>query len=388
MVAVLVVQGGTLPAGADETAAEAGGQVVLVGDGTGAAADALRCGAEVACWEAGAFAPGRWAATLAPILDAHDVVVLPASPDGRDLAPRLAAAMGRPLVTGTVRVDRTGAIAATHGGRVHERYVARGPFVATLEPGCRGVGLADVPAERHVGPLAIEEPDGGGHAGLDAEILAVTPPDPAAMDLAESPRIFAGGAGLGDADNFALLGHVAEAFGASVGGTRVATDAGLLPHSRQIGTTGVTVRPRLYVAFGISGAVQHTGGLHDPGHVVSVNVDASCPMMAMADLALVADAPAVLRALAEIVATTPPGAAPPATTPPAATPPGAAPPATTPPAATPPGAAPPATTPPGAAPPGATAPHDEVVGGDEPGASSSADAGATSSAAGDTGEGR
>ncbi len=358
MVAVLVVQGGTLPAGADETAAEAGGQVVLVGDGTGAAADALRCGAEVACWEAGAFAPGRWAATLAPILDAHDVVVLPASPDGRDLAPRLAAAMGRPLVTGTVRVDRTGAIAATHGGRVHERYVARGPFVATLEPGCRGVGLADVPAERHVGPLAIEEPDGGGHAGLDAEILAVTPPDPAAMDLAESPRIFAGGAGLGDADNFALLGHVAEAFGASVGGTRVATDAGLLPHSRQIGTTGVTVRPRLYVAFGISGAVQHTGGLHDPGHVVSVNVDASCPMMAMADLALVADAPAVLRALAEIVATTPPGAAPPATTPP------------------------------GAAPPGATAPHDEVVGGDEPGASSSADAGATSSAAGDTGEGR
>ncbi len=378
MIAVLVVQGGTLPAGADETAAEVGGQVVLVGDGTGAAADALRCGAEVACWEAGAFAPGRWAATLAPILDAHDVVVLPASPDGRDLAPRLAAAMGRPLVTGTVRVDRTGAIAATHGGRVHERYVARGPFVATLEPGCRGVGLADVPAERHVGPLAIEEPDGGGHAGLDAEILAVTPPDPAAMDLAESPRIFAGGAGLGDADDFALLGHVAEAFGASVGGTRVATDAGLLPHSRQIGTTGVTVRPRLYVAFGISGAVQHTGGLHDPGHVVSVNVDASCPMMAMADLALVADAPAVLRALAEIVATTPPGAAPPAATPPAATPP----------AATPPGATPPGATPPGATPPGATAPHDGLVGGGEPGASSSADAGATSSAAGDTGEGR
>ncbi|MDA8281379.1 MAG: mycofactocin-associated electron transfer flavoprotein alpha subunit [Actinomycetota bacterium] len=388
MIAVLVVQGGTLPAGADETAAEVGGQVVLVGDGTGAAADALRCGAEVACWEAGAFAPGRWAATLAPILDAHDVVVLPASPDGRDLAPRLAAAMGRPLVTGTVRVDRTGAIAATHGGRVHERYVARGPFVATLEPGCRGVGLADVPAERHVGPLAIEEPDGGGHAGLDAEILAVTPPDPAAMDLAESPRIFAGGAGLGDADDFALLGHVAEAFGASVGGTRVATDAGLLPHSRQIGTTGVTVRPRLYVAFGISGAVQHTGGLHDPGHVVSVNVDASCPMMAMADLALVADAPAVLRALAEIVATTPPGAAPPAATPPAATPPAATPPAATPPAATPPGATPPGATPPGATPPGATAPHDGLVGGGEPGASSSADAGATSSAAGDTGEGR
>jgi electron transfer flavoprotein alpha subunit len=86
--------------------------------------------------------------------------------------------------------------------------------------------------------------------------------------------------------------------GASTGGTRVVTDWGWLPPSAQIGTTGVSVQPRLYVALGISGAVQHVAGLGQPDHVVAVNTDPSCPMMAMADLAVVADAPRVLDALA------------------------------------------------------------------------------------------
>ena len=77
---------------------------------------------------------------------------------------------------------------------------------------------------------------------------------------------------------------------ASVGATRVVTDAGLVSHERQIGTTGVSVNPRCYVAFGISGAAQHLGGIGDPEHIVAANLDASCPMMAMADLALVTDA--------------------------------------------------------------------------------------------------
>ena len=95
------------------------------------------------------------------------------------------------------------------------------------------------------------------------------------------------------------MDRVAESLGASTGGTRVVTDWGWLPVSRQIGTTGVTVAPELYLAFGISGAVQHTAGLGNPAHVISVNLDASCPMMAMADLAVVADAPATLAALAD-----------------------------------------------------------------------------------------
>jgi electron transfer flavoprotein alpha subunit len=110
-------------------------------------------------------------------------------------------------------------------------------------------------------------------------------------------------------EQFARLTAVGEAIGASMGATRVVTDAGWVGHERQIGTTGVVVDPDLYLAFGISGAVQHTAGLGHPDHVVSVNVDPHCPMMALADLAVVADAPAVLAALAERLGTDGAGAA-------------------------------------------------------------------------------
>ena len=96
-----------------------------------------------------------------------------------------------------------------------------------------------------------------------------------------------------------LLGRLGQAFGASLGATRVVTDAGWTDAERQIGTTGVEVEPDLYVAFGISGAVQHVMGLGPPNRVISVNVDPSCPMMAMADLAVVCDVPALLPVLAD-----------------------------------------------------------------------------------------
>jgi electron transfer flavoprotein alpha subunit len=127
------------------------------------------------------------------------------------------------------------------------------------------------------------------------------------MDLADARRVLAGGAGLvprqaSDAEAralFDLLAEVAATLGASMGATRVATDAGWTGHERQIGTTGVSIDPDLYVALGVSGATQHTGGLGSPDHIVSVNLDASCPMTALADLGLVTDATAFLLRLAE-----------------------------------------------------------------------------------------
>jgi electron transfer flavoprotein alpha subunit len=126
------------------------------------------------------------------------------------------------------------------------------------------------------------------------------------MDLADATRVLGGGAGLvprqaSDAQAralFALLTDVAAALGASAGATRVVTDAGWAPHDRQIGTTGVAVDPDLYVAFGVSGASQHTGGLGTPRHVISVNTDPSCPMTALANLGVVTDAAALLIELA------------------------------------------------------------------------------------------
>ena len=145
----------------------------------------------------------------------------------------------------------------------------------------------------------------------DAESVEVLQPEPGVVDLAEARRIVGGGAGLvpAGADGAAvmrLLAGVGAALGASAGATRVVTDAGWMSYDRQIGTTGVSVNPELYIAFGISGAAQHVGGLGTPDHLVSVNTDPSCPMTAMADLGIVADAPAVLGELAKRLGVTGP----------------------------------------------------------------------------------
>lgn len=291
MLAVVPVRDGQLPAGADEAIAEAGGHGLLIGEGTEVAAKASAAATHLELVEAGVFAAGRWAAALAPHV-AADVVVLPASPDGRDLAPRLAHAAGRSLLAGAIEVTVEHARLARRGGLVTELHRIDGPVVATLVPGVRGVASADREATVTTSTLFLGD-------GLDAEVLGVEPPDPATVDLAEARRIVAGGAGLGGPEPFELLERVAVAMGASYGATRVASDIGWAPHDRYIGTTGVAVDPELYVALAISGAVQHVTGLGQPDHVIAVNTDASAPMMGMADLAIVTDARQLLVELAE-----------------------------------------------------------------------------------------
>lgn len=292
-IAVIPVRDAVLPAGADETIAEAGGEVLLAGSGTGEAAAGLAVDVvSVATAEIGVPAFGAWAAALAPVLAPYHAVLLPASPDGRDLAPRLAAAMGRPLLAGATGYQDGVARLVRCGGLVTEHAAADGPVVVTLQPGARGIRprRGDLPRPEPVAAAVT--------AGHDATVLEVLPPDPGTMDLAESRRIMAGGAGLRGPADFRLLTLVASAIGASMGATRVVADLGWVAHERYIGTTGVAVDPDLYVALGISGAIQHVTGLGTPRHVVAVNTDPSCPMMTMADLALVTDAPALLEALA------------------------------------------------------------------------------------------
>jgi electron transfer flavoprotein alpha subunit len=291
MLAVIVVRDGALPAGADECVAEAGGSALLCGSGTEAAAKQLVAAVRVRCAEIGSFAPGAWARAFASTLEPERVVLLPASADGRDLAPRLAHALGRPLLAGAVAVDEHHAVLVRGGGLLSETHVVDGPVVATLEPGVRGV-------EPAIGVPTIDRVDVTLEAGHDPELIELVPPDPATADLAEASRIAAGGAGLGGPEPFAVLQRVAIALGASYGASRVAADAGWVPQDRFIGTTGVTVDPDLYIAFGISGAVQHVSGLGSPDHVIAVNTDPSAPMMAMADLAIETDARALLDELA------------------------------------------------------------------------------------------
>lgn len=295
-VAVVVVRDGIVPVGADEAVAEAGGTALLVGSGCADAVAGLPPLRRAWCAEVGDFAPGAWARALAPVLADVARVVLPGSPDGRDLAPRLAAEAGRPLLAGATRVGADDADLARWDGRRTVTVDAPGPVVATLLPGVRGSVPAGV--EPEVDTLEVSVP-----SRAEATTVEVFEPDPETADLAEAPRILGAGAGLAAGgrsgpEALAELGAVAAALGASVGATRIVTDAGWAPYERQIGTTGVVVDPDLYVAFGVSGAAQHTGGLGAPRHVVSVNTDASCPMTALADLGIVTDARALLTELA------------------------------------------------------------------------------------------
>lgn len=300
MLAVVPVRDGVLPAGGAETIAECGGRVLLIGSGTASAASDLSAAAtDIRCMETAAFAPGVWAQALEVHVAQEPHIVLPGSPDGRDLAPRLAAVLQRTLLAGAIAVRPHRVELARQGGLVIDEVNPPDMFVATLQPGIRGVEPGEVSRGKAAAVTTLDFGAAQFPNVADARVVEVLAPDITTMDLAESPRIFGGGAGLSSPESFAQLGAIAAHLHASVGATRVITDRGWVGHERQIGTTGVIVDPELYVAFGVSGAVQHTSGLGQPDHIISVNTDPHCPMMQLADLAIVSDANAVLVELLE-----------------------------------------------------------------------------------------
>ena len=296
MIAVIPVRDGVAPAGADEAICEASGQAIIIGSGTPTAAETLR-----------SFSTHLWlvetdihaanvVAALENINRSHDSLILPATPDGRDLAPHLAHALGRPLYAGSISISDNKVSVSRNGGLSIVDFTPHQAFVATLQIGIRGTeNVSSNPTITPINIASVSRPTSS------VTSIAVLPPDASTMDLSEAPRIIGGGAGLESGDRFIQLQNVATALDASMGVTRVITDRGWADHERQIGTTGVVVDPDLYIAFGISGAVQHTSGLGQPEHIISVNTDAHCPMMQMADIAIVADANAVLEELAQLI---------------------------------------------------------------------------------------
>jgi electron transfer flavoprotein alpha subunit len=302
MIALVPVRDGVLPAGAAETISECDGHALVVGSGTGDI-DLDGLASTVLLVELGPVEPARWTAVLTPILGRldeqgvdTDIVVLPHAPDGRDLAPHLALALDRPLLAGATEVSAHRVRVARRGGlELHEQRPT-GPFVATLQTGARGPVTFDGPTHTE----RIDAPDDETDTH-DAHVVEILPPDVQTMDLTEARRIVGGGAGLESDHRFEQLDRFAASIGGVMGATRVITDRSWVHHDRQIGTTGVVVDPVLYVAFGVSGAVQHTSGLGHPDHIISINTDPHCPMMAMSDLAIVADANETLDELLALI---------------------------------------------------------------------------------------
>ena len=296
MIAVIPVRDGVAPAGADEAICEASGQAIIIGSGTPTAAETLSAFATYLWLVETDIHAAKVVAALENINRSHDSLILPATPDGRDLAPHLAHALGRSLYAGSISITDNIVSVSRNGGLSIADFTPHQAFVATLQIGIRGSeSISSTPTITPINTPSVSRPTSS------VTSIAVLPPDASTMDLSEAPRIIGGGAGLESGDRFIQLQNVATALDASMGVTRVITDRGWADHERQIGTTGVVVDPDLYIAFGISGAVQHTSGLGQPEHIISVNTDAHCPMMQMADIAIVADANAVLEELAQLM---------------------------------------------------------------------------------------
>lgn len=218
------------------------------------------------------------------------------SPNGGDLAPRLAARLGVGLATGCTRldVDADGRFHAIR--RVYRQLQATvrlgpaQPAMATLRPGAFGV---DRPQSGRRPSTEMVAVDVGSCAGR-TRVLGVLEPDPATVDLSEAEIVVAGGRGIAGQAGWHLVEQLAAALGGAVGGTRVSADLGCIPLERVVGQSGRIIAPRLYVAAGISGASQHTSGLRDARCIVAINTDRGAPIVRMADLALLGDARQVL----------------------------------------------------------------------------------------------
>jgi len=244
---------------------------------------------------------------LAQMVKADDpaVLLMGATPLGRDLAPRLSRRLDLGLTADCTELSvdtQTGNLLQTRpafGGDVMATiYTPRArPQMATVRPGVfapptlRSEAQAEV--IRHAPAL---EP-----ADLAVKLMSFTPAEQKAVDLSQAKVIVAGGRGCRDQEGFALLGELADALGAELAGTRVAVEEGWLPPERQIGQTGVTVRPELYVACGVSGAIQHRAGFMGARYVVAINRDARAPIFEVADYAICGDlfkvAPALIAQL-------------------------------------------------------------------------------------------
>ncbi len=226
-----------------------------------------------------------------------DYILAPHSSSGMDYAPALSMALGGSCITGVEDVVRTDGVLcfvrSLFGGKLSARLTANtGPLVLTLQPGAL---KAFSPEEKTQGPNQVSNQGSIERSVLDITddnmVYAGTKASPSeGSDLARADVIVSGGRGIRDAQNFKYIEMLAKLFPRSAtGGSRPICDYKWIPYSKQVGITGATVSPKLYVACGISGAPQHVEGMKNAGFIVAVNTDPEAPVFQIADVCIVED---------------------------------------------------------------------------------------------------
>ncbi|MFN3842964.1 MAG: electron transfer flavoprotein subunit alpha/FixB family protein [Rehaibacterium terrae] len=222
---------------------------------------------------------------VAKLATGYSHVFGPSTTFGKDLMPCVAALLGVAQVSDVMAVE------GTHSFR---RPIYAGNAIVTVEaPADRTVvatvRVASWPAAASGGNAAVESASVDAALPTHTRFVELQQGKSDRPDLQSAPRVVSGGRGVGSKENFDIIYRLADKLGAAVGASRAAVDAGYVPNELQVGQTGKIIAPELYIAIGISGAIQHLTGIKDAGTIVAINKDADAPIFEIADIGLVGD---------------------------------------------------------------------------------------------------